>query len=230
MTETTSLISLNHPFGVQRGSIGKALPGREMKIDESGEILVRGDNIASAYWQDGEMKPVTGEDGWLRTGDLGAVDAEGNLYFKGRKKNVIVTPEGMNVYPQDLENALRAQPEVKDCVVLPLPRGCNAVPGAVLFLREGSNPDAIPIVSKANRSLAEYQDIRQWFVWPEEDFPRTATQKPKRRRSFRSRWIDSAEPRIETPLTRALLPKSSRRSRSVRWKNCPDSVHWSGLN
>ena len=178
MTETTSLISVNHPFGVQRGSIGKALPGREMKIDETGEILVRGDNIASAYWQDGELKPVAGEDGWLRTGDLGAVDAAGNLYFKGRKKNVIVTPEGMNVYPQDLENALRAQPEVKDCVVLPLPRRGNSVPGAVLLLRE-SNRDPAEIVSEANRSLAEYQHIRQWFVWPEDDFPRTSTQKPK---------------------------------------------------
>ena len=178
MTETTSLISVNHPFGVHRGSIGKALPGREMKIDEEGEILVRGENVASAYWQDGEMKPVASEDGWLRTGDLGAVDDAGNLYFKGRKKNVIVTPEGMNVYPQDLENALRAQPEVKDCLVLPLPRGGNAVPGAVLLLRE-SNLDTAGIISRANRTLAEYQHIRQWFVWPEDDFPRTSTQKPK---------------------------------------------------
>ena len=102
----------------------------------SGEILVRGDSIATAYWQNGEMKPVAAEDGWLRTGDLGEIDEKGNLFFKGRKKNVIVTPEGMNVYPQDLENALRAQAGVKDCVVLPLPRGGNAVPGAVLLLRE----------------------------------------------------------------------------------------------
>ena len=118
------------------------------------------------------------EDGWLRTGDLGAIDKEGNLFFKGRKKNVIVTPEGMNVYPQDLENALRAQAGVKDCVVLPLPRGGNAVPGAVLLLRE-SNLDPASIVTKANESLAEYQQIRQWFVWPQEDFPRTATHKPR---------------------------------------------------
>ena len=178
MTETTSLISLNHPFGVQRGSIGRVLPGRELKLDESGEILVRGDSIATAYWQNGQMIPVAAEDGWLRTGDLGAIDKEGNLFFKGRKKNVIVTPEGMNVYPQDLENALRAQAGVKDCVVLPLPRGGNAVPGAVLLLRE-SNLDPASIVTKANESLAEYQQIRQWFVWPQEDFPRTATHKPR---------------------------------------------------
>jgi long-chain acyl-CoA synthetase len=178
MTETTSLISLNHPFGVQRGSIGKVLPGRELKLDENGEILVRGDSIATAYWQNGEMKPVAAEDGWLRTGDLGEIDEKGNLFFKGRKKNVIVTPEGMNVYPQDLENALRVQAGVKDCVVLPLPRGGNAVPGAVLLLRE-SGLDAGALVARANESLAEFQHIREWFVWPEDDFPRTATHKPR---------------------------------------------------
>jgi len=178
MTETTSLVSVNHPFGVGRGSIGKVLPGREMKLDETGEILVRGESIATAYWQNGEVTPVTGEDGWLRTGDLGAVDEKGNLYFKGRKKNVIVTPEGMNVYPQDLENALRAHPEVKDCVVLPFPRAGNAVPGTVLLLHDAGS-DGATIVRKANESLSEYQHIRQWLVWPEEDFPRTSTQKPR---------------------------------------------------
>ncbi len=178
MTETTSLISVNHPFGVGRGSIGKVLPGREMKLDETGEILVRGDSIATAYWQAGEMQPVTGEGGWLRTGDLGALDENGNLFFKGRKKNVIITPEGMNVYPEDLEKALRAQPSVRDCVVLPLPRDGNAVPGAVLLLRDAA-ADAAAAIKTANESLAPYQHIRQWLVWPEEDFPRTSTQKPR---------------------------------------------------
>lgn len=178
MTETTSLVSVNHPFKLGRGSIGKVLPGREMKLAENGEILVRGESIASAYWQGGEMKPVAGEEGWLRTGDLGALDADGNLYFKGRQKNVIVTPEGMNVYPEDLENALRGQPGIRDCVVLPLPREGNAVPGAVLLLRE-PRADAAQIIRDANESLAEYQHIRQWLVWPGEDFPRTSTQKPR---------------------------------------------------
>lgn len=178
MTETTSLVSVNHPFGVGRGSIGKVLPGREIKLAENGEILVRGESIASAYWQGGEMKPVAGENGWLHTGDLGAVDAQGNLYFKGRQKNVIVTPEGMNVYPEDLENALRQQPGLRDCVVLPLPRDGNAVPGAVLLLRDASS-DAAQIIKRTNESLAEFQRIRQWLVWPEEDFPRTSTHKPR---------------------------------------------------
>src|SRR6202049_296218 len=121
LTETTSLVSVNHPFGIGQGSIGKVLQGREVKLDANGEILVRGENISVGYWEDGATLAVArkGEDaGWFRTGDLGALDAEGNLYFKGRKKNVIVTAAGMNVFPEDLEVLLRREPEVKDCVLV----------------------------------------------------------------------------------------------------------------
>jgi len=178
LTETTSLISLNHPFNTGKRSIGKVLEGREMKLDENGEILVRGANVAVGYWQGKELKPVLGEDGWFRTGDLGALDADGNLYFKGRKKNVIVNREGMNIYPDDLEAALRQQPEVRDCVVVGLEEGGNADPVAVLLLRDAAN-DAAAIVARANLRLAEFQRMRRWLVWPDQDFPRTPTQKPK---------------------------------------------------
>jgi long-chain acyl-CoA synthetase len=178
LTETTSLISLNHPFHTGRRSIGKVLEGREMKLDENGEILVRGANVAAGYWQGSELKPVLGEDGWFRTGDLGALDPEGNLYFKGRKKNVIVNREGMNIYPEDLEAALRQQPEVRDCVVAGRDEGGNAEPVAVLLLHDAvANPAAI--VEGANQQLAEFQRMRRWMVWPDQDFPRTPTQKPK---------------------------------------------------
>ncbi len=178
LTETTSLISLAHPFHLSRGAIGKVLPGREMKLDPAtGEILVRGESVASGYWQGREVKAVPGEEGWFRTGDIGAVDAEGNLFFKGRKKDVIVTPEGFNVYPEDLEAALRHQPEVRDCVVIGLQREGNAVPCAVLILHSGA--DAAAVVKRANASLAEHQQMRQWFAWPEHDFPRTSTHKPR---------------------------------------------------
>ena len=111
MTETASLISLNHPFRAAQGSIGKVLPGREFRLAEDGEILVRGENVASGYWEGGELRQgVRDGENWLRTGDIGELDAEGNLRFKGRKKNVIVTPAGLNVYPEDLEAALRKQP------------------------------------------------------------------------------------------------------------------------
>jgi len=179
LTETTSLISLNHPFRLGKGSIGKVLAGREIKLAEDGEILVRGGGVAAGYWNGNELRSVATDDGWYRTGDVGELDAEGNLYFKGRKKDVIVTPAGMNVYPDDLEAALRCQPEVKDAVVVALPRNGNAEPCAAIILRN-SDADPEPVVKRANESLAEYQRLNHWVVWPEEDFPRTSTQKPLR--------------------------------------------------
>lgn len=177
LTETTSLISLNHPFRSDKGSIGKLFPGIEMKVGSDGEILVRGENLARGYWRGQELRPVTEEDGWFHTGDLAEVDKEGRLYFKGRMKNVIVTPAGMNIYPEDLERALRAQAGVKDAVVIGLDRDGNAEPCAVLLLNDPDD-DAASVVAAANDSLAEFQRIRQWLVWPELDFPRTPTLKP----------------------------------------------------
>lgn len=202
LTETTSLVTVNHPFRLGKGSIGKVLAGREVKLDPSGEILVRGENIASGYWQGGNATPMESsvqiadarEGGWFRTGDLGELDAKGNLYFKGRKKDVIVTPAGMNVYPEDVEAALRREREIKDCVVIGLARGGNAEPFAVLLLNETRRSEASDesgetfgkveaiasqAVAHANASLAEYQRVHQWLIWPEADFPRTSTGKPK---------------------------------------------------
>jgi long-chain acyl-CoA synthetase len=179
LTETTSLISVNHPFRLGKGSIGKVLEGREVKLAADGEILVRGGGVAAGYWNGNELQPVTGEEGWYRTGDIGELDADRNLYFKGRKKDVIVTPGGMNIYPEDLEAALRRQREVKEAVVIPLPRDGNAEPCAVMVLRNAEkNPELI--LKQANESLSAYQRMNAWFVWPENDFPRTSTQKPRR--------------------------------------------------
>jgi long-chain acyl-CoA synthetase len=179
LTETTSLISVNHPFRLGKGSIGKVLAGREIKLAPDGEILVRGGGVAKGYWNGPELQRMGGEEGWFPTGDVGELDAQGNLYFKGRKKEVIVTPAGMNIYPDDLEAVLRRQPEVKDAVVIPLPRNGNAEPCAAMILRS-ANTDPAPIVQRANETLAEYQRLHAWVVWPEEDFPRTSTQKPLR--------------------------------------------------
>ncbi|HEV2183153.1 MAG TPA: AMP-binding protein [Candidatus Acidoferrales bacterium] len=177
LTETTSLVSVNHPFRTGKGSIGKAMPGMEIKLSPEGEILVRGENVASGYWQGRQLDAMADAEGWLRTGDLGEMDAEGNLFFKGRRKNVIVTPAGMNVYPEDLEATLRRQADVRDCVVVGIERDGNAEACAVLLL-ENKNADAAAIVEAANQTLAEYQRMRRWMVWEEPDFPRTPTQKP----------------------------------------------------
>jgi long-chain acyl-CoA synthetase len=177
MTETTSLISLNHPFRSVRGSIGKVFPGMEVRVDENGEILVRGENIATAYRQNGQNLSVAEADGWFRTGDIAEKDENGRLYFKGRRKNVIVTPAGMNVYPEDVEKALRAQPGVRDCVVIGLEKDGNAEPCGVLLLND-SGSNAAAAIEAANQSLAGYQRMHTWYVWPQPDFPRTPTQKP----------------------------------------------------
>jgi long-chain acyl-CoA synthetase len=177
MTETTSLISLNHPFSSMKGSIGKVFPGMEVRVAENGEILVRGEGVARAYQQSGQMQTLVEADGWFRTGDIAQKDESGRLFFKGRSKNVIVTPAGMNVYPEDLERALRTQPGVRDCLVLGIERDGNAEACAVLLLGADA-PNPASIIEGANQSLAEYQKIRRWFVWPQPDFPRTPTQKP----------------------------------------------------
>lgn len=177
LTETTSLVSVNHPFHLSQGSIGKSLPGLEVKLSDEGEILVRGENVASGYWKNAGIEPVLDAEGWFHTGDLGERGADGTLYFKGRRKNVIVTPEGLNVYPEDLEAEVRKEHGVRDCVVIGLERDGNAVPCATLLLRD-AGADAGAIVERANQRLAPFQQMRQWYVWPEADFPRTPTQKP----------------------------------------------------
>jgi long-chain acyl-CoA synthetase len=178
LTETTSLISVNHPFKTGKGSIGKVLAGREVKLASDGEILVRGSGVASGYWSAGELHCVASEEGWYHTGDIGELDSEGNLFFKGRKKEVIVTPAGMKVHPEDLEVALKKQPEVKDCVVVPLAIGGNAEACAALILHDEADPALV--VDRTNKTLAEFQRVYRWIVWPGEDFPRTSTQKPRR--------------------------------------------------
>jgi long-chain acyl-CoA synthetase len=183
MTETASLISLNHPFRATQGSIGKVLPGREFRLLEDGEILVRGENVASGYWEGGALRQgMRDQENWLRTGDIGELDAEGNLRFKGRKKNVIVTAAGLNVYPEDVEGELRKQPGVRDCVVIPSERGGRAEPCAFLLVENGADrrEEAVrKMVENANGALAEYQRVHRWLVWPEPDFPRTPTGKPR---------------------------------------------------
>jgi long-chain acyl-CoA synthetase len=207
LTETTSLISVNHPFKVSRGSIGKVLAGRDVKLAADGEILVRGSGVASGYWSAGRLQAVSSQQGWYHTGDIGELDAQGNLFFKGRKKDVIVTSAGMNVYPEDLERALNDDPDIKAGVVLPVEQDGNAEPCAVLVLRPGS-ADPAHVLERVNRRLAEYQRIRRWIVWPDQDFPRTSTGKPRRAeiaRALQHPTTDGGRPSTPAPTALASL-------------------------
>jgi long-chain acyl-CoA synthetase len=218
MTETASLISLNHPFRATQGSIGRILPGREFKIAEDGEILVRGENVSPGYWHPPSRKPGASppsavpesrEGEWLRTGDLGELDAGGNLRFRGRKKNVMVTSAALNIYPDDLEAALRKQPQIRDCMVIPLERRAGAPgeehtePCAVLLLHPAeAHPHlaASQAIAAANATLADYQQIRTWLTWPDPDFPRTSTGKP-RQSQITARAMEVLESDLGAPIS-----------------------------
>jgi long-chain acyl-CoA synthetase len=178
MTETTALVTLNHPFKIARGSIGKPLAGREVQIGPDGEILVRGDSIASQVWQHGGLQAR--DPGWLATGDLATRNAEGELIFAGRKSDVIVTSAGLNIHPQDLEAVLRRQPGLRDCLIVAYDSAAGPTPAAVL-ISEGADNALQDAVDGANRELAAFQQIRYWLRWPQTEFPRTSTGKVLRR-------------------------------------------------
>jgi long-chain acyl-CoA synthetase len=174
LTETAALVTLNHPFHIGRGTIGKALPGREVRISDESEILVRGDMLAQATWQGGAMRPRESE--WLSTGDLATKDASGELRFLGRKDDVIVTGAGMNVHPADLEAAMMKQAGLRGCVVVPCETAGGAEPIAVVIF-VGLDEELQMAVREANRGLAEYQRIHRVLRWPEAQFPYTSTGK-----------------------------------------------------
>jgi long-chain acyl-CoA synthetase len=186
MTETTALITLNHPFHVASGTIGKPLPGREVKIGPDGEVLVKGPMISTATWSGGELRQR--EDEWLATGDLAETQATGELRFMGRKSETIVTAAGVNVHPEDLEAALEAQPEITASAVVALETPAGPEPCAVLTVR-GSEKDAGAAVDRANVRLADFQRVRRWMIWPEPDLPRTSTGKVRRKAV--AEWVAS---------------------------------------
>ena len=160
-------------------SVGKPLPGVEVRIAEDGEIVVRGPNVALGYWKNPEITAADFRDGWYYTGDLGYMDNQGNLYLKGRKNNLIVLANGMKVYPEDVENILLTIPSIKDAVVVGLKEGDQGpvVHGILLI----DDPDhARAAIQQTNRQLASHQQVRNYTIWPEEDFPRTYTMKVRR--------------------------------------------------
>jgi long-chain acyl-CoA synthetase len=194
MTETTALATLNHPFHTARGSIGKPLAGREVRVAEDGEILVRGPMLAAGTWKNGRIEART--DAWLHTGDLGTVDPTGEVRFVGRKSDVIVAASGMNIHPADLEAAVRAQPGARDCMVVGWNGSVGPEPVAAVILESGEmnmseagvQQALTNIRSGANRTLQEFQQIRQVLVWQADEFPRNSAGKLLRREV--AAWVE----------------------------------------
>jgi len=185
LTETAPIVTLNHPLRASKGTVGTPIGGVEVKIASDGEILVRGDNVTTGYYKSGgpagDVEATSAfEDGWFRTGDIGELDASGRLLIKGRKKEMIVTPQGLNVFPEDVERALLAQAGVRDAAVVGISVDGEERIHAVLMLADGA--DVNTIVRGANAGLEDHQRVWSTAIWPGPALPRTeGTQKLKRK-------------------------------------------------
>lgn len=176
-TECSPVVTINPRNDRRIRSVGRPLPGQQVRIAEDGEVLVRGPNVFQGYWNNPQASAAVFDGDWYRTGDLGYIE-DSYLYLKGRKKDLIVLSDGQNVYPEDVESVLRHQPGVADAVVLGLVEGPDVRLHAVVVESEaGSAPAAIRL---ANEQLDGRQQVLGWTVWPELDFPRTHTLKVRR--------------------------------------------------
>jgi long-chain acyl-CoA synthetase len=197
LTETAPIVTLNHPLHARRGAVGKPIAGVEIRIAEDGEILVRGENVTTGYYNAPEATREAFADGWFHTGDIGELDAEGRLMIRGRKKEMIVTPEGLNVFPEDVERALLQQPGVIDAAVVGAPIAGSSAERvhAILVLSDGANADAI--VRDANATLGDHQKIRASAVWTGKELPRTEGTRKLKRRELRA-WLAGHSPASPT--------------------------------
>ncbi len=193
LTETAPIVTLNHPLRAARGAVGKPIGGVEVKIADDGEILVRGENVTRGYFNAPEETRSAFKDGWFHTGDIGELDPEGQLHIRGRKKEMIVTPEGLNVFPEDVERALNEQPGVRESAVVGAPVAGSSAERvqAVLVLAPDANVDEI--VRGANAALADHQRIRTAVVWPGSELPRTEGTRKLKRRELRQ-WLAGQQP------------------------------------
>jgi long-chain acyl-CoA synthetase len=185
LTETAPIVTLNHPFRTSKGSVGTAIAGVEIQIADDGEILVRGENVTSGYFGQETERPLD-EEGWLHTGDIGERDAQGRLFIKGRKKEMIVTPDGLNVFPEDVERVLDEQPGVRESAVVGAVEGGQERVHAVLVVDPGTDLDAV--IRSANARLQDHQRIRTSSLWPGTELPRTEGTRKLKRRAIRD-WV-----------------------------------------
>lgn len=184
VSECSPIIAGGRPDGsTPLGSVGKPLGNVEVKLSAEGELLVRGPNVMRGYWRDPERTAEVVRDGWYATGDLARLDQDGNIFLAGRARDLIVLPSGMKVWPQDVEDVLRAQPGIKDAAVVPAPTEAGGMVLHAFLIPDGSL-DAAPtlpsIVAASNGRLAQHQRIATASWWAEREFPRTSTLKLQR--------------------------------------------------
>lgn len=196
LTECSPVLSLTTMEKQVVGSAGQALPDVQLKI-ENGETLAKGDNVFSGYYRnDSATKEAFTSDGWFQTGDLGVFDAEGNLFIKGRRKEMIVTGAGVNVFPEDVERVLNVLEGVRESCVIGVNSGEGEEVYAVLILDVARTPEEI--IQKANEKLDPQQQITGFSLWNEPEFPKTTTLKIRR---FQVRDRIAQGPKSNTPHT-----------------------------
>lgn len=176
LTECSPVLTANTMARQVEGSVGTPIPGVDIRL-EDGEVVARGGNVFPGYYRNPEAtRQAFTPDGWFRTGDLGAVDREGNLRILGRRKELIVTGAGVNVYPDELEGVLNSLAGVREACVIGLDRGAGEEVHAVL-ITDGSGRGPDEIIREANDRLDPLQRITGVSVWPEPEFPKTTTLK-----------------------------------------------------
>ncbi|MDD2261464.1 MAG: AMP-binding protein [Clostridia bacterium] len=198
LTECSPLLAGNNDFYLNAASTGIAIPGVTLKIDNPneagvGEILAKGENIMLGYYKDQEATDYVLRDGWFHTGDLGCMDPDGALYIKGRIKNVIVTQNGKNIYPEELENRLMQFPEIGEVLVLGTVQKDDIQVKAKIFpnldvlkeklgrLPSGEDIHAAitNIIRDINKRMPTYKQIRETEILTDV-LEKTTTQKIKR--------------------------------------------------
>jgi long-chain acyl-CoA synthetase len=192
LTECTTAASVNRPGRFRFGTVGPALPGFEVAADAQGELLIRSPTVFAGYYKDPDATAeVLGEDGWLRSGDVGSVDADGFVHITDRKKDILITAGGKNVAPANLENALKTAPLVSQALVI----GDRRPYVAALITLDPGIADGIPsdeaqrrvqsIVDGVNAELSRFEQIKRFRVLPRdftaEEDEVTPTLKLKRR-------------------------------------------------
>ncbi|HEX4077219.1 MAG TPA: class I adenylate-forming enzyme family protein, partial [Candidatus Acidoferrales bacterium] len=186
-----TVISVNDFKPFRADTVGKPLPGMEIRVvnpdgEGIGEVAVRGKTVMSHYLDDPEMTSETIVDGWLMTGDLGRVDASGHLQLFGRKKNMIVTEEGKNIYPEDIENVFEGLAVKEFCVFAAnylWPERTMVGEKLVLVVHPEAErtlgSEIVAAIGERNRRLVNYKRVSGYLIW-DADFPRTASLKVKR--------------------------------------------------
>jgi len=190
-TEACTAITVNDMKPFRPDTLGKPVTGMQVRIinagaDGVGEVAVRSKTVMSHYLDDPELTAETIVDGWLLTGDLGKIDASGHLQLLGRKKNMIVTAEGKNIYPEDIENVFESLPVKEFCVFAAnylWPQRTMTGEQLVLVVHADPTQNVNGAIGgeleRRNQRLLPYKRVSGYILWSE-DFPRTASLKIKR--------------------------------------------------